>query len=114
MKLETNPDYINKKAFGRRVAFCRTRLGLTINKARKQIGVASTTLSHIENGDQAMRIKNLVAICNVYDVSPDILLQDADKFSQVFAIEEYCRMLDLSSASESTKVLSALLDKEGK
>lgn len=52
----------------------RVRKGLTIEQLGDIIGVSSNAISKWENSKASPTASNLVALCNLYGVSPEYLL----------------------------------------
>ena len=52
----------------------RARKGLTIEQVGKAIGVHPNAISRWENGESFPTASNLIALCNLYECSPEYLL----------------------------------------
>lgn len=98
--------------YGSRVSRYRNMAGLTLDELASKIGIAKNSLVRFEKGTQFPIAENFIKICNVLDKSPDIMLQDGDKQALVFAVEEYCRLLNLTSAKNAVERLNVLFEKQ--
>ena len=56
----------------------RVKHNLTQDDLAKQIGVHKNVISRWETGDSEPTSKNLIALCNLYECSPEYLLDMTD------------------------------------
>ncbi len=68
---------MDKAAFGRRLRECRTRQGYTGAALAKAVGVAPMFISEMEHGRKLPSMETLVKLCNVLQISSDVLLCDS-------------------------------------
>lgn len=57
----------------------RARNAMTIQQVAEKIGVHANAISRWENGEAEPSARNLVALCQLYDCSPEYLLDMTDE-----------------------------------
>lgn len=65
----------------------RARKNLTIEQVADKIGVHANAVSRWENGDAEPSSRNLIALCKLYDCSPEYLLDMVDSRDGVAVAE---------------------------
>ena len=106
-------DRIDVKQLGERIAYFRKIVGLSNEQLSKEIGVTHVALSAFESGKSFPLAENLIKICNVLDVSPDILLQTNNNTSLMLAFEEYSRLVDSNSVIDDMTGISDHFTQKG-
>lgn len=74
---------IRMKLFGERLKALREEQGLTQKSLAEKLFVSIPTLSHWECGYQEPSFKDLVLICDFFEVEADYLLGRLDEFGNV-------------------------------
>ena len=67
---------MNTKAIGSRISFFRMRANMTQMELAEKLGCTPQHVSAIERGVKTPKLDTFVAIANVLQVSPELLLQD--------------------------------------
>lgn len=67
-------DYLG---LGKRIRMHRRSLQMTQEQLAEQCGISVSFLGHIERGTRKASLETLVALSNVLQVSPSMLLQDS-------------------------------------
>ena len=57
----------------------RARKNMTIQEVASAIGVHANAVSRWESGDSEPTASNLIALCHLYKVTPEYLLEMTDK-----------------------------------
>lgn len=65
---------INLKQIGRRICERRQALGITQENLAEQMDVSIQMISNMERGNKAVRISNLVNLCEILEISSDYIL----------------------------------------
>ena len=73
-KGDVNMDY---EALGRRIRQQRKLLDMTQEQLGKRVGVSTSYIGHIERGLKHCTLDTLIALCDVLEVTPEMLLQDS-------------------------------------
>lgn len=77
MKIATLKDEEHgypKCTMGLKVANARKKISMTQDELANAIGAGRTTITNIERGYQAIRIKHLILLCRALNLSADKLL----------------------------------------
>ena len=67
---------MDSKAFGARIQLYRIRGKLTQKELAEKLGCTAQHISAIERGVKTPTLETFVALCNVLQVQPNLLLQD--------------------------------------
>jgi transcriptional regulator with XRE-family HTH domain len=62
------------KEIGARISERRREVGLTQEKLAEQMDVSVQMVSNLERGNKAIRIDNLMKLCEILDISSDYIL----------------------------------------
>ena len=92
--MDKTTSTIDAKILGQQIARRRQDAGVLSEQLADRIGVNKSSITNIEQGYCLPQPDNFQAICNMLNVSPDILLQTDDKDSLILAIEEHCRFIE--------------------
>lgn len=64
----------DKALSGKRIQEARKKKHLTQDQLSEQLGITEKALSEIERGKSGMRVRTLMALCEILEVSPNYLL----------------------------------------
>ena len=97
---------LNLCEIGKRIQFCRKRMGYTQEKLAESMNVSIQMISNMERGNKAIRIDNLVKLSRILEVSTDYILTGKQSSDDTKSIS-----LKFSRLSDSDKAaVSALID----
>ena len=65
---------VDLKAIGSRISDRRKRARITQEQLAEKMGVSVQMVSNLERGNKAIRIDNLVRLCEILEVSTDYIL----------------------------------------
>lgn len=68
---------LDHSKLGQRIKYYRMKNHMTQENLSERIGVATSSISHLENGTHTPSLKNLINICNVMHIGVDNLLCDS-------------------------------------
>ena len=66
------------KNIGKRMKDARKRCGYTIDQAAKETGISRQSIINYESGNGNPTLKNVLDICNLYEISPNYLIYGDD------------------------------------
>ena len=65
------------EALGRRIRQQRKMLDMTQEQLGQRVGVSTSYIGHIERGLKHCTLDTLISLCDVLEVTPEMLLQDS-------------------------------------
>ena len=74
------------KEIGKRIQYCRKHLGYTQEQVADMIDVSIQMISNLERGNKAIRIDNLINLCQILHISTDYILTGKESCSDVSAL----------------------------
>ncbi len=97
---------INLIEIGKRINHCRVNQGLTQEQLADKMDVSIQMISNLERGNKAIRIHNLVHLCNILNVSADYILTGIETSCDLDAVS-----LRISQLSElDRKMIDVLIN----
>ena len=89
------------KKLGVRVREHRKMHNMTQGELAERVGVSASFIGHIERGEKKASLETVVALCNMLEVSPSLLLQDS--------LNEAAIQSQLSMDEDSLELMSGLM-----
>lgn len=78
----------NLKEIGKRIQNRRKLLGLTQEQLADEMNVSVQMVSNLERGNKAIRIDNLLRLCQLLNVSTDYILTGKENDSDISALAQ--------------------------
>lgn len=78
----------NLKEIGKRIHSRRKQLGFTQEQLADEMNVSVQMVSNLERGNKAIRIDNLIRLCQLLDVSTDYILTGKENNSDISALAQ--------------------------
>lgn len=104
----TDRDEINKR-FGRRLAQCRKRAGLSQEKLAKALKLTRTSITNIEHGRQPIQLPTLYVIAEALNLEPTDLMPGLSKVVvETLADREQLKGLSVRTTNWIAKVSGEL------
>ena len=97
---------VNLKEIGNRIQSLRKQRGLTQEELADKMNVSIQMVSNLERGNKAIRIDNLVNLCQILDASADYILTGVGNASDLNAFTK--RFSQLSCRDQ--KMFNNLID----
>lgn len=76
----------NLKEIGKRIQNRRKQLGYTQEQLADMMNVSIQMVSNLERGNKAIRIDNLINLCQILDISADYLLTGKENAADICAL----------------------------
>ncbi len=93
---------------GRRIREIRENAGLSRKALAEQIQISPSTIRDIETGEKLPRTETLILLCNYFDVTSDVFLQDELKVGYQVRTANYWKQLETLSPEERDKKLALI------
>jgi len=77
---------VNLKEIGKRIQSRRKQLGYTQEQLADMMNVSIQMVSNLERGNKAIRIDNLINLCQILDISADYLLTGRENAADICAL----------------------------
>lgn len=107
-----NRDDINKR-FGRRLAQCRKRAGVSQEKLAEALSLTRTSITNIEHGRQPIQLPTLYAIADALGIEPMDLMPGLAKVAvETPADREHLKTLSVKTTTWLAKVSGDLPAKQ--
>jgi len=101
-------DEINQR-FGRRLAQCRKRAGLSQEALGDAISLTRTSITNIEHGRQPIQLHTLFAIAEALSVEPNDLLPGLSDITSRSPVQrEHLKTISAKTATWIAKVSAAI------
>ncbi|MBR6534010.1 MAG: helix-turn-helix transcriptional regulator [Clostridia bacterium] len=94
------------KEIGTRICLRRREVGLTQEKLAEKMDVSVQMISNLERGNKAIRIDNLIKLCEILNISSDYILTGVRSQSDLCSVAQ-----ELQHLSEDDKRLAELIIK---
>ena len=94
------------KLIGRRINKRRKQLDLTQEQLAERMNVSIQMISNLERGNKAIKIENLIKLCEVLDVSTDYILFGRSGWSEGSSLPEKIKAL----SSVDQQMIELLVD----
>lgn len=97
---------VNLMEIGRRIQARRKQQGLTQEQLADRMNVSIQMVSNLERGNKAIKIENLINLCQILNVSTDYILTGKETQNDFHALTE--RIQKLSQTNR--KMIEMLVD----
>jgi len=78
----------NLKEIGKRIQNCRKQQGYTQEQLADMMNVSIQMVSNLERGNKAIRIGNLIKLCQILEISTDYILIGKENSADVGALAD--------------------------
>jgi len=68
-------DGLHLEAIAKRLVIARERLDLSQGAVARALGISRPTISWLESGAQHLRVADLLRLCELYSVDPQVILR---------------------------------------
>lgn len=97
---------VNLIEIGRRIQARRKQQGLTQEQLADRMNVSIQMVSNLERGNKAIKIENLVNLCQILNVSTDYILTGKETQNDFHALTEHIQKL----SQTNRKMIEMLVD----
>ena len=78
----------NLKEIGKRIHSRRKQLGFTQEQLADEMNVSVQMVSNLERGNKAIRIDNLIRLCQILQISTDYILTGKENHEDISALAQ--------------------------
>lgn len=99
---------MDRNKVGKRIQEYREKAGISQEFMAEKIGLSVTSVSNIERGKNFPTFENFIKICNVINVSTDLLLSDVVNAAYVAKSSELSERLEKLEPSDRQHIMTVL------